>query len=121
MSAARSKNPYKYPAHQRNSKPKNNRCYKCGKAILSATHDALPIHLDPQALTTLGEISALVGGVKTWFISNENVFYRNAWSIRTSPTGLGGDIVQEHRCDRPQPSGVCARPVLGEISDDPGF
>lgn len=87
---------------------------------MTATYDALPKRFDPQPLSPLGEIDALLHKRKTWFIANGNLSKRTTWAITTSPSGLGGAIVQEHDCQTPQPFGA-ATAFPEPLSDDPGF
>lgn len=110
---------YSYPSAS--SHPKIGYCVKCKRMIIGAHYDALPKAFDPQPLTPLGEILALASGVRTWFISGGNLWKRTSWAITTSPSGLGGLIVQEHYCQRTQPSGTAANIPTAILSDDPGF
>lgn len=96
---------YRYPGHLRTSTPKRSHCHACGRQTLTATYNALPVRFDPQPLSMLGELTALLHKTKTWFIVNGNLFKRNKWSIEISPFGFGGQIVQEHNCNRAQPTG----------------
>lgn len=114
------KGPYRYPGHLRNSAPRNGHCHVCRCSTLTATYDALPIRLDPQPLSLLGEIDAVLHKKQTWFIANGNLYKRNVWAIKTSPTGFGGSIHQGHLCGAPQPSGLATN-FPTPRSDDPGF
>lgn len=118
----RRRKPYRYPAHLRHSPPRHSRCHRCHSPTLTGTYDAQPLRLDPQPLSQLGEIEALVFGHKTWLLANGNLFRRNSWSIKTSPTGLGGTIHRTHICQRPQPQPpATAFPPPPPDADDPGF
>lgn len=115
------KTPWRYPSHLAHSKARTGRCRTCWVTILSATYSALPIHLDPQALTPLGEMDALLNGQPTWFDIQGQLSKRITWAIKTSPVGLGGSIHRIHRCDRPQPTGLFVRPEKEMESDEPPF
>lgn len=118
---ARKRKPYSYPAHLRNSRPKTAHCDKCKLQVLSATYDALPVILDPQPLSMLGELDALASRNRTWFIAAEALWKRTAWAIKTSPKGFGGTVHRTHQCHRGHPRGALVKPPPAVESDSCPF
>lgn len=86
------------------ARPQRGHCQTCRRQILTARYDALPLHLDPQPLSQLGEFHALAHGLKTWWIFDSFIYKRHADAINSSPTGLGGIIHRQHDCTQPQPT-----------------
>lgn len=106
----RKKRPYVYPAHLRNSRPRLAHCDRCKLQILSATYDALPVILDPQPLSMIGELDALASRNRTWLIAAGTLWKRTAWAIKTSPRGFGGTVHRTHQCHRGHPRGALVKP-----------
>ncbi|WP_157107477.1 hypothetical protein [Nocardia grenadensis] len=99
---------------------RTGRCHLCRREILTALYDARPHHFDPQHLSLTGEILALAQGYRTWFIADGNLSRRTTWAINTSPHGLGGKIVRDHRCEsQPTPAEMKFEEIPD--ADNPGF
>jgi hypothetical protein len=105
------------------SRPRPGWCLQCRAPIWGCTYDALPLKLDPYALTPKGELIAHLFGLRTWLVSAGSlvVWRRHVWAIRTSPTGIGGFIVRDHRCGMPVLSKDQIRDLKRYNSEDPGF
>lgn len=90
------------------SQPRPGVCVDCRAQILVAQYSALPLALDPQPLTALGEIDALLHGARTWYRVGENLMRRSAFLMRNS-VGYGGTIHRDHKCERGHPHGAAVK------------
>src|SRR5437879_5891895 len=74
---------YQVPSTQ----PKVSWCRECRQKVRVALWDALPLCMDPQALSLTGELHAHLQGLKTWWLVGEHLYRRHSSAIRESPHG----------------------------------
>lgn len=87
---------YKYSAPS--TQPKVTWCRECRRKALVSLWDALPLFLDWQPLSLLGELHASIQGLDTWWLVGEHLYRRHAAVIKESPHGHGGQILRSHSC-----------------------
>jgi hypothetical protein len=115
----RKRRPYVYPSHLRHRAPRNGTCRSCGTRILVAYYDAMPRYWDRPALTPVGELDALLRGLRTWHVVGTEVYQRRAHSITEEPAPIYGDIHRDHKCGIPQPAGVAVKEIPKPNKDEP--
>ena len=97
-------------------------CRRCHRPILAGSHRGDPIKLDPQNLTQIGELNALLVGLQTYLHCPPNVLYRRHHiAITDEPRPMFGTIHRLHHCDKEQPSGASVAPERKYNYDEPGF
>lgn len=95
---------------------RGRRCRDCGDWVIAgwdADRCAGTAHIDPTPLTALGEAMALIDGRSTYMLRRHEgrtlrLDHRHRWAIASKPAGhpdQRGDIVAEHRCHAPDPTG----------------
>lgn len=95
---------------------RGRRCRDCGDWVLAgwdADRCAGTAYVDPTPLSALGEAMALVGGLDTYLLRRHEgrtfrLDRRHRWAIASKPAGhpgLRGDVVAEHQCNAPGPTG----------------
>lgn len=80
-------------------------CRDCRTRIWVALWDALPLFMDTQALSLLGELHSHLRGLETWWQVGEHLYKRHAGAIQESPHGYGGVVYRTHSCMITQPLG----------------
>ncbi len=111
-------------------KAKLRRCPTCRRQILTGDDDdrcAFTARADPHPLTELGEALALLAGRTTYSLARTAggvvLWRRDVGQIRRWPasTHPSEDVLAEHRCDLPAPSGPLlavanlARPTVADL------
>lgn len=90
-----------------NRKAHGRLCHRCGSPTmvgLDADRCALAAVCNPQPLTVLGELQALLSGLRTftltWLGGRYEIDYRDQWRIKGSPPGseANTDVLAEHKC-----------------------
>lgn len=110
-----------------NDRPKARHCPTCRATTLAAWRDGNldPVHVDPIALTPLGELQALVAGVETfqhWGGATGGLDTRRAKTIARHPAGTDrlSPVRPLHRCGAPTFDHY-AEPVRVTVDDAPPF
>lgn len=104
-------------------RPRPGHCRHCRHAVLAAITDAgLTVLLWPTPTTPLGELHALLAGLRTFTALPADLLYRDAWRIQ----GRDADHVHvhvEHRCGHtpPPPNPIHATTVRTVVHDAPPF
>lgn len=96
-------------------------CKGCGRALmrgLDAERCASDVRVDPHPLSALGELQALVDGVRTFELhwrGRYEIDYRDDFSIagRTPGSLHNVDVVAEHKCGRTQVHTLVSAIALG--------
>lgn len=116
---ARVRKPYVYPGLA--TRPvRDSKCYKCSRKVLKATKDGWPLVLDPDALTLLGEVEAMLQGQRTFHAVGDNLYKRHAMAIDELPEPKHGKIVRVHKCE--QLTSVHVRKIERVCdANEPGF
>lgn len=88
----------------------------CGTPVLKAVSESgLDVVLDQAALTAVGELQAILGGVVTYthHLVPDEVHHRSPWSIRARPAGTRPRqrVHALHRCGT-------AWPALNTLTSD---
>lgn len=109
-------------------------CDTCWSIVirgLDAPIAALPVTVDPQPLSPLGEVLALAAGRRsydlTWRGDRYELDHRDHWGIRTRPAGAINHVVADHQCGHLLPeiarTEKCPTPPRGinRIPDEPPF
>lgn len=81
--------------------PTRGVCGRCRAPVLGGWFDALEIRYDDAPLTPIGELYALLQGLRTFQLCEPHVYRRRADMIRTVPTPALGIVVREHGCGKP--------------------
>lgn len=94
---------------------RGRRCRDCNEWVLAgldADRCAGTAYVDPEPLSALGEMVALMGGRSTYLLrrdtSSFRLDYRDRWAIQGNPAGSHkqrGDVVADHLCHDPGPTG----------------
>lgn len=117
----RTRTPYRHPGTYTRA-PRPGRCRGCRKPILSGWYRGDPITLDRASLTPLGELAALLLGLRTYHAVGSNLYRRGAHTIRDEPNPSYGGIHRAHHCGKTPPDGVAVRETPAEPeSDTPPF
>lgn len=103
------------------TRPRTGFCSLCKRKILTAVYDALPVQLDRQALSLVGELDAALQGLQTWWVVGDNLYRRHAADIQASPRGFGGLIYRDHRCSVTEPLGLALALVVTHRYDQCTF
>jgi hypothetical protein len=77
-------------------------CHSPILAGLDADRCALPVAVDPYALTTAGEVWSLRAGRDTYVLHQGLLHLRTRWDIPSNPAG-SVTVLAEHRCGHPPP------------------
>lgn len=111
---------------------------RCGQQLLSGLDDpatcALEVRVDPVPLSPLGEALAVVEGRYTVALHREAgrlvLDPRSPYDIAARPAGTGDreDVMRQHRCGDPPPTGALAAPSTHPeagpqtpVDDEPPF
>ncbi|MBO0879943.1 MAG: hypothetical protein J2P17_06160 [Mycobacterium sp.] len=94
---------------------------RCGLPVRRFLYNAMPLYLDDMPLTELGELDAVLNGVKTFSVYGSNLIRRTPAEIEQFPNPIGGQILREHRCRVPVPAVLTRQVDKRYAGDDPGF
>lgn len=75
--------------------PTTTTCTHCSSTVLAATVAGLDVHVDPVALTDVGELAVLLAGRRSFSLSGERLFRRRPEHITSD---RGGVVLGEHGC-----------------------
>lgn len=117
----------------RTARPRN--CESCGRYVLRGLdreYGGLNTDCDPEPLTPLGEVMALLAGMRTfeskWFAGQHTISYRDRYAIASHIAGDEIDVLIAHDCQRselialPRMRSVqSVRVVTAELPIDPPF
>jgi hypothetical protein len=76
-------------------------CVHCRADTYAGWFDALPIQYDRHSLSQIGELTALLRGLRTFVLIDGHTHKRKGFSIREHPFPSFGELIREHRCGTP--------------------
>lgn len=109
-------------SHLVTSYPKRARCGFCRRDVFSGYASGIHTLYDIYELTQVGELEALLRGLRTYHANHPNFDRRTAFMIRNYPKPRMGFIVREHYCAVPEPPpGAIEQPAAEELPELPDF
>ncbi|WIF20524.1 hypothetical protein SEA_JFLIX2_33 [Rhodococcus phage Jflix2] len=106
-------------SHLTTDYPRKSKCGRCGRVVLAGAVFGLDTRFDPYLLNQLGEVDALLQGLRTFYAHHPTFAHRTTSMIRREPIPKMGYIIREHRCDvADPPPHLQTQPVVHEIPAD---